>query len=439
MVDRLISIPRIPDELNNFIKTGHTLLIKGNAGTGKTTLALEILQCHESIDLVYFSTRTPPNILYEHYPWLKNKIVLGPDELQFLETRQESPERLLNILRDQLLKMERSFVVVDTWDALAAEMDYKEKLRTAKAIIMTTYGTNGRTILLEETEETSFLDFLVDGVVCLTSMDVYGESEEGRVHEDRLERRSIREIELKKFRGIKISNKRYLFSLEGGRFRSFPPYNEDLSLKPEKIVDLANNRISYGISDLDKITGGLKKGSLNLFEIEHSVDMRYLQIYTHIAWNAVMNRKGTIIVPSIGEVYPSELLKEVSFYHTCANDIESEIKLMKDTSEKMFTSEQLRSGLVILLGFDTLINRFGFDKTLTMIEKFTDYVQETGNIIIGTMKRGIKFLEYATHTVDSHFVFKDINNALVIYGMRPKTGLHAVDLIENQVRLVPIV
>jgi len=435
----LISAPRIPDELSHFLKIGRTLLIKGDAGTGKTTLALEMLQYFEPVDCIYFSTKTPPSILYEYYPWLKDKIVLGPEEIRFLETRQESPERLLNRLRDQLLKMERPFLVVDTWDAMAMEMDYKEQLRTAKAIVMTTYVTNGRTILVEETKETSFLDFLVDGVVSLASAEVYGEAEAGRVYEDRLERRTAREMELKKLRGIRISNKKYTFTLEGGRFRSFPPFFEDLSVRPAKIKDLANDRISSGIPDLDIIIGGFKKGSFNLFEVEHSVDMRYSQIHTQIAWNAIMNNRGVIIIPSIGEIYPPKLSQEAVLHRPNANDVESEIKFVKEIAEKRFDSEHLKNGLVIFLGFDTLINRFGSDKTLTIVEAIINYAQESGTTIIGTMKRGMKFLGYVTHVADSHFVFKDLNNALVIYGMRPKTGLYAVDLVENRVRLIPIV
>jgi len=435
----LMSVPRIPDELSHFLKIGHTLLIKGDAGTGKTTLALEILQNFEPVDCIYFSTKTPPSILYEYYPWLKDKMVLGPEEIRFLETRQESPERLLNRLRDQLLKMERPFLVVDTWDAMAMEMDHKEQLRTAKAIMMTTYVTSGRMILVEETEKTSFLDFLVDGVVSLASMDVYGEAEAGRVYEDRLERRTAREMELKKLRGIRISNKKYTFTLEGGRFRSFPPFFEDLSIRPIKITDLTNDRISSGIPDLDMITGGFKKGSFNLFEVEHSVDLRYLQIHTQIAWNAIMNGRGTIIVPSIGEIYPSELSQEAILHRPRTNDFESEIKVLKEITEKRFDYEHLRNGLIIFLGFDTLINRFGSDKTLAIVEAIINYAQESGTTIIGTIKRGMKFLGYVTHVADSHFVFKDLNNALVIYGMRPKTGLYAVDLVENRVRLIPIV
>jgi KaiC/GvpD/RAD55 family RecA-like ATPase len=432
-------MPKIPDELNSFLRIGHTLLIKGDAGTGKTTLALEILQNFEPVDCIYFSTKTPPSVLYEYYPWLKGKIVLGPEEMRFLETRQESPERLLNRLRDQLLKMEHPFLVVDTWDAMAMEMDHKEQLRTAKAIMMTTYVTNGRTILVEETKETSFLDFLVDGVVSLSSTDVYGEAEAGRVYEDRLERRTAREMELKKLRGIRISNKKYTFTLEGGRFRSFPPFFEDLSVKPAKIKDPNKERISSGIRDLDMIAGGFKKGSFNLFEVEHSVDMRYLQIHAQIAWNAIMNNRSVIIIPSIGEIYPSKLSKEVVLHRPSTDDFESEIKTLKEIAEKKFDSGHLKNGLVILLGLDTFINRFGSNKTLTIVEAIINYAQESGTTIIATIKRGMEFLGYITHVADSHFVFKDLNNALVIYGMRPKTGLYAVDIIEKQVKLIPIV
>ena len=437
--DSLESAPRIPDELTDFLRTGRTLLIKGEAGTGKTTLALGILQSLEPTDCIYFSTRTPPSILYEYYPWLRDKTVLGPLDIQFLETRLESPERLLSRLRDQLLKMERPFLVVDTWDAIATEMEPKEQLQTAKAIITTTYGTNGRTILVEETKETSFLDYLFDGVVTLTTADVYGESEGGRVYEDRLERRSQREIELKKLKGVRIDNRRYTITLESGIFRSFPSFHENLSVKPEKTPDPANDRVSSGIPNLDKITGGFRRGSLNLFEIEHGVDLRYLQIHTQIAWNASANRKGVIIVPSIGEVYPPELLQNAILYRPRTDDFENEMQSMEGLARESFDSEQLRNGLVILLGFDALLNRFGSDTGIPIVETAIDHAQESGHTIIGTMKRGMGFLEYVTHTVDSHFVFKDLNNALIIYGMRPKTGLYAVDLINNQIHLMPIV
>ncbi|MCP8322569.1 MAG: hypothetical protein L6N96_00100 [Candidatus Methylarchaceae archaeon HK02M2] len=430
---------RISEELKYFLKIGHTLLIKGDAGTGKTTLALEILRCLDPVDCIFFSTKTPPPILYDYYPWLKNKLVLGPEEIRFLETRQESPERLLNRLRDQLLKMEHPLLILDTWNAMSSEMDPKDQIRIAKAIIMTTYLIKGKTILIEETDKRSFLDFLVDGVVILTATDVYGEAEAGRVYEDRLEKRFAREMELKKLRGIEILNRRYAFTLKDGRFLSFPPFYEDLSVRPTKIANLSEDRISSGIFEFDNITGGFKKGSFNLFEIEHSVDKRYLQIHTQIAWNIILNNGGILIIPSIGEKYPSELLHEAILHRPRSNNSESEIKIIREIVEKNYNTKHFKNGIFIFLGFDTLINRFGSDKTLALVESIINYAEESGTIIIGTMKRGMEFLEYVTHTMESHFVFKDLTNALVIYGMRPKTGLYAVNLIENEVKLTPIV
>ncbi len=114
----------------------------------------------------------------------------------------------------------------------------------------------------------------------------------------------------------------------------FLPFFEDLSVKPAKIKDPNKERISSGICDLDMIAGGFKKGNFNLFEVEHSVDMKYLRIHAQIAWNAIMNNRSVIIIPSIGEIYPSKLSKEVVLHRPSTDDFESEIKTLKEIAEK---------------------------------------------------------------------------------------------------------
>ncbi|MDD1752851.1 MAG: GvpD gas vesicle, partial [Methanotrichaceae archaeon] len=65
----------IPCEIRDFfqIEKGQTLLIKGLPGTGKTTLALEIMKtlCDKNNGL-YISTRTYPERLYTTHPWIKD-------------------------------------------------------------------------------------------------------------------------------------------------------------------------------------------------------------------------------------------------------------------------------------------------------------------------------------------------------------------------------
>lgn len=57
-------------------KKGHTLLIKGLPGTGKTALALNLMEALEGRG-GYISTRVDPEKLYIQYPWVKDALIPG--------------------------------------------------------------------------------------------------------------------------------------------------------------------------------------------------------------------------------------------------------------------------------------------------------------------------------------------------------------------------
>src|SRR5512136_193112 len=67
----------IPREIKDFftVEGGQTLLIKGLPGTGKTTLALEIMNslCKDRNGM-YISTRVDPRRLYATNPWVEGII-----------------------------------------------------------------------------------------------------------------------------------------------------------------------------------------------------------------------------------------------------------------------------------------------------------------------------------------------------------------------------
>ena len=67
---------KTPGEILDFLRSpgGHSLLIKGRAGTGKTTLALQIIEelSDEQVDY-YLSMRVSDESLYRQFPWLKEK------------------------------------------------------------------------------------------------------------------------------------------------------------------------------------------------------------------------------------------------------------------------------------------------------------------------------------------------------------------------------
>ncbi len=67
----------IPEELVNFFKGpgGHSLIVKGLAGTGKTTFALQLAEELDSIAKShYISVRVSDESLYNQFPWLRKKL-----------------------------------------------------------------------------------------------------------------------------------------------------------------------------------------------------------------------------------------------------------------------------------------------------------------------------------------------------------------------------
>ncbi len=68
---------RIPQEIIQFLESpgGHSLVIKGSAGAGKTTFSLQLIEELKEIENShYLSTRVSDESLFFQFPWLKEKI-----------------------------------------------------------------------------------------------------------------------------------------------------------------------------------------------------------------------------------------------------------------------------------------------------------------------------------------------------------------------------
>ena len=88
----------LPPEIHKFFSNpgGHSLIIKGKAGTGKTTLVLQMLEeIFTGLDNFYLSSRVSDTSLYKQFPWLLTK---EPNERlihaskRFLETLDKTKE-----------------------------------------------------------------------------------------------------------------------------------------------------------------------------------------------------------------------------------------------------------------------------------------------------------------------------------------------------------
>lgn len=129
----------IPSELQYFVnKDTYSLVIKGGAGTGKTTLSLTILKALEiKSNFFYICTRVSPRQLSISYPWI-SKYVENQKErisgqsisdtevpINFEDARLDEPESLFERITNELMDVKAPLIIIDSWDAVASFMDEK--------------------------------------------------------------------------------------------------------------------------------------------------------------------------------------------------------------------------------------------------------------------------------------------------------------------------
>src|SRR2546426_1104566 len=275
---------RIPREIVEFFNApgGHGIMVKGPAGTGKTTFALELTETLGEVTTShYLSSRVSDESLYRQFTWLKDRIkpkVLQTgskaphdtkvarhalDQLEGKleegkEGEDEDPEAIgagevkgnflevtlgfdLPELEDAYTFVddripERSLVLIDSIDALAEHYGIPAgRLITVLQKDLVEGSKQNVLYVLESSGETR-LDYLGDGVVSLASTDHQG--------------RRLRVLTIEKLRGQQIQQHRYLYTLDGGRLTAFDIREEVRAVKPQlwrPVKDLSKDAVSFGL------------------------------------------------------------------------------------------------------------------------------------------------------------------------------------------------
>ena len=314
----------IPEELLQFVRApgGHSLIVKGGAGTGKTTFALQLAEeLGEGARSYYMSIRVSDHTLYRQFPWLLEKKagaavqrVISPEvgvgakeekpakgpmkvdrtELQKLEGRVEmgqegdevyqkvgegeaAGDSIIFDLGSDLPEIDLAYdevernlpngtlVLVDSIDGLSERYGIMAgKLINTLQKDLVEKGNANVVYVLESTGDTR-LDYLGDGVVKFQSEEHAG--------------RRLREMTIEKLRGTEIRQHRYLYTLKDGRIRAFSNRPPSLPANPgpwAAVPDLGRDIVSWGHSALDQITGGLRAGALVALEVDPEVPSVYV-------------------------------------------------------------------------------------------------------------------------------------------------------------------
>lgn len=268
---------QIPDDLLRFLKNEtYSLLIKGEPGRGKTALCLTILRVlNIKNNFFYISTRLSPNKLFYYFKWINKYLKIKHSNLHgkssknenlfapyFEDARLDEPESLFERITNQLMDVRAPLIIVDSWDGIASFMDRESRLNNERVLQTWLERAGGRLILVEEGTEISTLDYLVDGVVTLRNKNYQG-------HE-------LREIYLNKLRGVNLTKKSFLFTLQDGIFRTIESYHDYLTFDPFfKSSIVTSNKFGSGYDVLNNdLNGGFLDNSIILIEYDFKIGLR---------------------------------------------------------------------------------------------------------------------------------------------------------------------
>ena len=426
--------------LDFFVADGRSVLIRGDPGTGKTSLVLNLLEFHSKNDFksIYMSTRLSAKTLKSHQPWIE--VVQGKygtvprldaDQIGFQDSRRMDGVRAISGLRQYLEQIQNPFVVLDSWEGLFFESHPLGVEEISKLV----EDYEARFVVVTERREQTDLDYLLDGVVVLRR----------KFHDEKI----VREIELKKLRGVSIQQSRFLFTLDQGRFRYLPPfgfadYTKDLESVGQPISIVKKDAFSTGSQGLDSILGGgLSAGSLNLLQLGNDVpsEVRNLILRT-IFSNFANNGHSIVYVPFMGsprgelESMLPNLAKKTIERSIAMLTYDSKEKsgphlkgdLLPDFEQINATIENRRteSGkpVLVVVSLDALEALYGTEPIVRELSRSISMNKSTGNVMLQIASPNASTLSVLRALCDTELRLETLHGTPVLSSAKPASVLH---------------
>ncbi|OPY31424.1 MAG: circadian clock protein KaiC [Methanomassiliicoccales archaeon PtaU1.Bin124] len=479
---------RIPSEIFTFFTSpgGHSLIVRGVAGAGKTTFALQVIEELAHIEKgYYFSTRVSDSALMQHFPWLEDRLMgiaypsvkdpsgkisqksrNGLSKLKGLGSQQmgaPKKEMSISIGRDlgeleslyelvETMAPARTLIVIDSIDALAERygMTFSSLISALQKDLVEGYGSNVLYVL-ENTEQS--LDYLGDGVVIVSRSE--------------FNRRRVREIEIVKLRGCEIQQPKYLFTLKGGKIQTFGYGSDRIPAHTGWMaIEDHNGHVSSGIIDLDRLTnGGLERGSMVLVElgpgvpssvsglIEQSLVANFVSMRRGVLWVPLRKVSADAVRTQMASLVSKEQFERCVRVPEVASQMEASAPYIMPvegsnaaTDLKWKTISYSLSGtespMLSLLGFDTLESIYG-EKVMDQMPEHLGIMKRNKGVCVCITSPSSRSKERLSDLANVHIKADRIGGTIVIYGEEPFTECNALAMEERakggKISLTPIV
>jgi len=431
----------VPPELEAVLRRkGYILLVKGDAGTGKTNLALELMALlHSEGDSVHISTRTyPEKLSFQHA--LFPKLAAEPN-VQFFSTLEFDPvqfvvgHKVISGLHDLLSSMENPLVVLDSWEGISDYIPAEARMKVEQSLMAVLEETGARLILVSEhSEANTTLDQLADAILILRQ----------KVIDDR----RLRELEIRKLRGVPIRQDQYLFTLAGGRFQYLEPFNFKLPDETAEFRPVHNTEthMSTGSRDLDALLGGgVARGSTVLLEMRGDVPFE-AQVYVPLTallnflatGNAVMMFPYSDFDPKRSRLFATQFLAEDMYdanMRVFTTDrvedpvaIKFSLDMAKDFEMWLEVYGRFKNqGKIVwkLMALDTVENFYG-QGVMDFLATVAARVAVNKDIQSVLARPNLELTEKVANISQIHLVLTTRWGTLVFYGVKPRTGFYGL-------------
>ena len=508
-----------PKEIVKFLSSpgGHSLILRGMAGTGKTTLALQMIEELAQVQQSYYmSTRVSDQSLFNQFPWLLEKVKEGEilKARRKVKKKADSEGQVEKILlglaqikgelktekvkssRKELQKLqglieaggeesiaepgregelvvsvgsmmpeiemaydvvdralpERTLVVIDSIDALADKygVNASKLINALQKDLVEGCGTN--VVYVLETPD-PLLDYLGDGVIYLSVNNSTG--------------RRIREMDILKLRGCEIKQPKYVYTLLGGRVRTFEYSRYSKPERPKAfdgIDDPDTKHVSTGNEDLDAmLEGGLRKGTITLIELSPGVPVvASAQIENAIICNFLANKRGVAWFPT--KKTGAEPAREELLGYVDAEDFDKyarvlephapsgapkpfvmtlegeDVKVDLKWQDVQYALKGTGSPTLAIIGFDSLESIYGPGVLDGLMEFLTSLLNNDG-IFVATVTPSVKSTSRLSDLAHTHLRIDKISGVTMVRGEEPYTAPNAMTDPESgdfRPKLVPI-
>jgi KaiC/GvpD/RAD55 family RecA-like ATPase len=434
------ALPNIPEDLFQFIRRDtYSLLVKGYAGTGKTTLALTILNVLGiKNNFFYISTRLSPKQLFQYYPWLEDFVQqstahrthLSQDREMmstFEDARLDEPESLFERITNQLMDIKSPIIIIDSWDAIASFMDREARLNNERVLQTWRERAGAKLIFISEQPADTTLDFLVDGIVEL-KQSYYNNVK-------------MREIFLQKLRGTRINRPSYLYTLENSIFHSFRPYQRiKFEAHRRDAADLLEvptvDTIQTGYPVLDASLGsGFPRKGIVLLELDSHVNMTIaLMFLQRIVSNLVLSGNPVVIQP-VSWIDPSSISH---FFETSLPpNKKSLFKILwsrKDLSADQLlgalakTKQKYRNKILLnIMSSESLQNLHGTKNVRGTLTNMLSRISTHADLSIALLNRSQDdILDIVSEVSNIHLRLMMINDTLFLQSLVPSSNLYSL-------------